>query len=622
MTFVRAAAGSNRASGAARRSPLAWLGALLVIYLGVPIVAFLLRLAGSHDRGFGESGLWAAARTSAVAATVSMAIVVVLGVPLAHWLARSRSTLTRVVSVLVQLPLALPPVMSGIVLIYLVGPYTWLGSVTGGRLTESTAGVVIAQTFVAAPFLVISARSSFESIDPALDDLAATLGHRPLARFWRVDLRVAARGIRAGALMTWLRALGEYGATVLLAYHPYTLPVFTYVQFSSSGIPTTQAPTALALGAAAILLLLAGFRVPARLRRRPAAVTLPPARHPAESHPEPVGFDIDTRVGEFRLQATHHADSHRIAVLGASGAGKSLLLRGLAGLLGPDVGTVTYGGADVSTVPVERRRLGYVPQNHGLFPDRTAWQQTTFGIHADPGVASWWLDTLGIARFADRRPEQLSGGQRQRVRLAAALAGQPRLVLLDEPFSALDTPVRQELAAELRRLQRDSGLSTVLVTHDPQEAALLADEILVLADGRIVQSGSVAEVFGAPATPQVARMLGIANVLPAQVTDGGIDAGGVHITVGGMRPAAGAATWCVRPEDVRFVANGGYPARVLDVADVGSHLAVDVALGSLRLRANVLRAGACDIPDVGVEGRIDIDPAAVTVWHQEPAPGQ
>ena len=110
--------------------------------------------------------------------------------------------------------------MSGIVLIYLVGPCSPVGQFFGGRLTDSVAGVVIAQTFVAGPFLVIAARSAFEAIDPALDDLAASLGHRGLARFWLVRLRIAAPGIRAGALMTWLRALGEYGATVLLASTP------------------------------------------------------------------------------------------------------------------------------------------------------------------------------------------------------------------------------------------------------------------------------------------------------------------------------------------------------------------------------------------------------------------
>ena len=244
-----------------RRSPLTYLGSLLALYLLVPLVAFAVRFAVSDDRGFGALGLASAFWTSVGTASVSTAIITVLGVPLAYVLARSPGRLSRAVGVLVQLPLALPPVMSGIVLIYIVGPYTALGSLFDGELTSTFVGVVIAQTFVASPFLVIAARSAFSALDPALDDLAATMGHRPLARFLRVALPAASGGIGAGILLTWLRALGEYGATVLLAYHPYTLPVFTNVQFQAVGIPGTQAPTALALGIAIVAVLGVPFAV-------------------------------------------------------------------------------------------------------------------------------------------------------------------------------------------------------------------------------------------------------------------------------------------------------------------------------------------------------------------------
>ena len=269
----------------ASRSPLTWLGGLLALYLAVPLVAFVIRLAEPGDRGFETPGLWPALWTSIETATISLGLVTLFGIPMALWMARSHGPVARAAGILVLLPLALPPVMSGLVLIYLVGPYTFLGQLFNGGLTESVPGVVIAQTFVAGPFLVVAARSAFEAIDPALDDLAASLGHRPLARFWLVSLRIAAPGIRAGALMTWLRAIGEYGATVLLAYHPFTLPVFTYVQFSATGIPETQAPTALALGIAVVVLGLAQVRMPGRLRSRPRvpspAQPGPPAAHHA-----------------------------------------------------------------------------------------------------------------------------------------------------------------------------------------------------------------------------------------------------------------------------------------------------------------------------------------------------
>jgi molybdate transport system permease protein len=594
----------------ASRSPLTWLGGLLALYIVIPLVAFLIRLAAPGDRGFGTPGLWSAVEVSVVSATITTVLVALFGIPLASWLARSRGPVGAVTGVLVQLPLAIPPVTSGLVLIYLVGPYTTLGQFFNGGLTDSVAGVVLAQTFVASPFLIVAARSAFAAVDPALDDLAATLGHRPLARFFRVSLRVAAPGIRAGLLMTWLRAIGEYGATVLLAYHPYTLPVFTYVQFSSTGIPTTQAPTALALGIAVVVLLGSQLHRPRRFR----AAEVPAPRPPGSTPPVTVGFDLDVTVGSFRLAVAHQAASHRIAILGPSGAGKSMTLRALAGLLGPDAGEVRYDGQLVSAVPVEARDLGYVPQSMALFPDRTVWQQLLFATRADPRLAAWWLATLHLGGLQDRLPDQLSGGQRQRVSLARALSHGPRLVLLDEPFSSLDAPVRDELRRELRRLQNDAGLSTVLVTHDPEEAALLADEILVIDGGRLLQAGPRSAVFSRPASPEVGRLLGIQNLLTGVVTGPGqITAGTLRIAAGtGDLPAGREVLWCIRPDHVTVGDHGGYGAVVLDVADIGTYTSVTVELAGgpeLRIRtaaaAGLERGGSC---------RVDLDPDCIALW--------
>ncbi len=602
---------TNRASS---RSPLPWLGGLLAVYLLLPLVAFVVRFAGSHDRGFATPGLWAAVATSTESATISTLLIAVFGIPLARWLARSDGRLGAITSVIVQLPLALPPVMSGILLIYLVGPYTTIGRFFGGRLTDSVVGVVIAQTFVAAPFLIIAARSAFAAIDPALDDLAATLGHRPLSRFLRVDLPLAAAGIRAGVLLTWLRAVGEYGATVLLAYHPYTLPVFTYVQFSSTGIPTTQAPTALAIAIAAAVLLLSRLRWPVLLRH---PTTLPEARSARPATPTTVRFDLDLTVGSFHLQLAHHATSHRIAILGPSGAGKTITLRALAGLLGPDTGPVRYNGDTVTSIPTEVRRIGYVPQHHGLFPHRTVWQQLLFATDADPHLAAWWLHTLQLDELRDRLPHQLSGGQRQRVSLAQALTHTPRLLLLDEPFSALDAPVRDELRRELRRLQRDSGLSTVLVTHDPEEAALLADEILVIDDGRLLQAGTRSEVYTRPATPQVARLLGIQNLHPAVISSPTTLASGqLQITADtGSLPAGTDVLWCIRPEHITIAPQGAYSATVADIADIGALTLLTVQLtGGPELRMRTTDAVRHDIND---SCRVDLDPATITIWPRD-----
>jgi molybdate transport system ATP-binding protein/molybdate transport system permease protein len=599
----------------ASRSPLTWLGGLLALYLAVPLVAFVIRLAGSSEPGFGTPGLWPALWTSVESATISTSLVAFFGIPMAYWLARSRGIVARATGMLVLLPLALPPVMSGLVLIYLVGPYTFLGQLFNGGLTESVAGVVLAQTFVAGPFLIIAARSAFATVDPALDDLAASLGHRAAARFWLVSLRIAAPGIRAGLLMTWLRAIGEYGATVLLAYHPYTLPVFTYVQFSSTGIPTTQAPTALAIGVAVVVLAISEIRWPGRRRR---TASMPAPEQPSPATPTSVSFDLDVAIGAFRLRVAHRAAANRIAILGPSGAGKSMTLRGIAGFLGSQAGEVRFGEDLMSAVPVEARGIGYVPQSLALYPGRTVWQQVLFATRADPALAAWWLRTLRLEGLHDRLPEQLSGGQRQRVALARALSHHPRLVLLDEPFNALDAPVRDELRRELRRLQRETGLSTVLVTHDPEEAALLADEILVIDEGSLLQAGPRAEVYNRPASPQVARLLGIQNLGHGVVAETGA------ITVGALRmaadtgdlPAGTGVLWTVRPDHVSIAKDGAYPAIVDDIADIGTITTLTLRLpGGPELRVRTTDPGELSTGD---GCRVDLDPADITLWPSGP----
>lgn len=529
------------------------LGALLVIYLGYPLLAFAVRISGGGSEGWHVPGLFSALQMSVIGASASLLIGVLGGIPLAHLLARRDSLISRSVGVIVQLPLAVPPLISGILLIYIVGPYTFLGRLSGQRLTETIWGLIIAQSFVSVPFLVVVARSSFQALDPALDEVAATLGHGPLARFLRVDVPAASDGIRTGMILCWLRAFGEYGTTVVLAYHPYSLPVYVDNLFTSAPLSQAQAPTALAFAVAAIAI--AALSVRRLPHRRPAPP--PAAREPARTRPLTVAFSIDASAGSFHLRACHRGRAHRLAILGPSGSGKSLTLRTLAGLLGPHAGRVSYGGVEVSDVPAERRRVGYVPQGLGLLPGRSVWQQVNFGTRADPQLAAWWLATLHLDALTDRRPAELSGGQRQRVSLARALATEPDVVLLDEPFSALDVPVRDELRRELRRLQHDAGISTVLVTHDPQEAAFLADEIVVLIAGQVAQSGSVAELYRHPASPQVARLLGFHNLARGVIAaDGSLRAGSVSLPVASALPAGSAVSWSIAPARIRVACAG------------------------------------------------------------------
>ncbi len=592
------------------RSPLPWLAGLITLYLAVPVGAFVVRFATSSHRGFGTAGLFPSLLVSLESATISLALITVLGVPLAYLLARSSGPMASVLGVVVQLPLAFPPLMCGILLVYLVGPYTFLGRVFDGHLTMSVTGVILAQTFVSAPFLIVAARAAFASVDPPLMDVAATLGHSELSRFRRVALPVAARGIRAGMLLAWLRAFGEYGAVVVIAYHPFSLPVYTYNQFSAAGLPSTLAPTALALLVALGVVGLSRIR----LDPRPRAASVPEPSAPAPSVAHPVAFDLDHRVGSFRLSVTHRPLGNRLAILGPSGSGKSTLLRCLAGLHGADAGSVHFGDRAIEDLRAEDRGVGYVAQRFALYPHMTVWQHLMFARGATPSIAAHWLSRLRLDGLQDRLPRQLSGGQQQRVGLAQALCSSPALLLLDEPFSGLDPPVRRELQRVLRRLQRDTGLSTVLVTHDPEEAALLSDDLIVLFEGAALQSGPSPQVFSHPASPTVARLLGIPNLHRAVVSSEGlIDAEGTMLAADtGAIAANTAVLWSIRPEHVRVQPEGPIAGTLTDIADLGTATELEIALANgLRLAA---RTGDRIRLELGQPCRIELPREAITLW--------
>ncbi|MFZ0409474.1 MAG: sulfate ABC transporter ATP-binding protein [Cyanobium sp.] len=210
-----------------------------------------------------------------------------------------------------------------------------------------------------------------------------------------------------------------------------------------------------------------------------------------------------------------------VALLGPSGCGKSTLLRMIAGLESVDAGHVYINGKEATTLSVQERHVGFVFQHFALFKHRTVRQNLAFGLElrqwSKPKIhhrVEELLNLVQLGGYGNRYPSQLSGGQRQRVSLARALAVQPQVLLLDEPFSALDAKVRKELRAWLRQLQEQTGVTTVIVTHDQEEAMEVANTIVVMNQGRIEQIGSPAEIYDEPASPFVMRFVGEVNVLP------------------------------------------------------------------------------------------------------------
>jgi iron(III) transport system ATP-binding protein len=235
------------------------------------------------------------------------------------------------------------------------------------------------------------------------------------------------------------------------------------------------------------------------------------------------------------------------AILGASGAGKSTLLRVIAGFEAADAGTVTLGGVAVdSRVPPERRHIGYVPQDGALFPHLTVGGNVAFALSRGSllgrrgrrgDFVGEMLDLVGLADLGGRYPHELSGGQQQRVAIARALASRPRLVLLDEPFAALDASLRSTVRADVLGALRATGTTGVLVTHDQDEALSVADYVAVLRDGTVTQAGTPDAVYSTPADPWTAAFVGTANLLPGvteSVTDHASDNGPANATENGQ----------------------------------------------------------------------------------------
>jgi putative spermidine/putrescine transport system ATP-binding protein len=280
-----------------------------------------------------------------------------------------------------------------------------------------------------------------------------------------------------------------------------------------------------------------------------------------------------------------------IAFLGPSGCGKSTLLRIIAGFIAPSAGRVLIDGAPVGHLPANRRGVGIVFQNYALFPHMSVAANVAYGLEAGgvrgPRAAARVAEMLALVRmegFAERMPRQLSGGQQQRVALARALAVEPKVLLLDESFGALDKNLRLDMQIEIKRLQRRYGITTILVTHDQEEALSMADRIAVLNRGAVEQFAPPGEIYDRPATLFVSGFVGTTNVIPGRM---GAEAGCVRLDVGaewahcaGMAPAGARVVVSVRPEALRFVpaGDGALAGTVRAAMPLGPLIVYDVEL--------------------------------------------
>ena len=276
------------------------------------------------------------------------------------------------------------------------------------------------------------------------------------------------------------------------------------------------------------------------------------------------GIDLSIAPGEF------------IALLGPSGCGKTTALRALSGLERIDGGSIQIDGVDVAETPVNRRDIGMVFQSYSLFPHMTSVQNVEFGLRMRKVPAEQRrsraleaLEMVGLSDKGERFAHQLSGGQQQRVALARALVTRPRVLLLDEPLSALDAKVRVQLRDEIRRIQTDLGITTLFVTHDQEEALAVADRVAVMREGRIEQIGTPEELYLRPSTAFVANFVGLSNRIDARIVDGMVEFHNERMPLLGAEQANGPVTAFIRPEDVVF-AGSGIPATVVASSFLGS----------------------------------------------------
>ena len=284
------------------------------------------------------------------------------------------------------------------------------------------------------------------------------------------------------------------------------------------------------------------------------------------------GVTLDVEPGEM------------VVLLGPSGCGKTTTLRMVAGFVEASAGDILVDGNSITGLPAYRREMGIVFQSYALFPHMSVARNVAFGLEMrgqpraerDARVQEM-LRLVKLEAMADRLPRQLSGGQQQRVAIARALAIQPRLLLLDEPLSNLDAALRQEVAREMRILQRDNGLTAVMVTHDQDEAMAMADRLVVMRDGRVQQIGRQEDLYERPATPFVARFIGHSNLVPGTLRDGQVlDVPDACLALAG-RYDGGAVTLAVRPERITLSPPGAHPGqRAIGRVELSTYLGAAV----------------------------------------------
>ncbi|TDY23376.1 ABC-type Fe3+/spermidine/putrescine transport system ATPase subunit [Paraburkholderia sp. BL6665CI2N2] len=598
-----------------------WLVTLLLCaFLIVPVVMSIMAgLTVNYFKGV-SSGLtlrwlgevWTQYHSSVFlsleVAAATLLITLLTGVPAGYVLARSKTRLSRIIEEFLVLPIALPGLASALALLVVYGGFT--------MFRMSVAFIVVGHVVFTLPFMVRAVAAVCASSDlRTLEEGAASLGASFFRRFVTIVLPNARPGIVAGALAVLTLSIGEFNLTWMLhTPDTKTLPV---------GLADTYASLRIEIGSAYTILFFI-MTMPLLVAMQWLGVDATGQRSAAKKTHRGTSFEVHQamKLASVPITLTQCAKTFRgtrvlepldlhidagetLVLLGPSGCGKTTTLRMIAGLETPDAGgRIAFGDDDVTALPIEKRQVGMVFQSYALFPNLTVRGNISYGLkikRVPAETARQRVDELlGMMRLtahADKPIDQLSGGQRQRVALARALAVQPRVLLLDEPLTALDARLRDTLRSEMNTLLRDLGITTVYVTHDQAEAMELGDRIVVMSAGRIEQIGSPREIYYRPANRTVAQFVGTINRLAGERRDGMLS------TTGGTVPLPAGSVHANSAHEIFFRPEDAYLADPAH-AQLRGHIESTAFLGE---RTRLTIGGAA--PDallIDVAGRVEL----------------
>ncbi|MBI1818127.1 MAG: sulfate ABC transporter permease subunit CysW [Deltaproteobacteria bacterium] len=567
-------------------------------------------------------------------APVAVVLNVVFGVAAAWLIARFRFRGRTLLTALIDLPFAVSPVVAGLIFVLIFGLQGYLGPWLREhdiKIIFATPGLILATAFVTFPFVARELIPLMEAIGTEEEIAAVSLGARALQMFRRVTLPNIKWGLLYGVILCNARAMGEFGAVYVVSGHitgqTDTMPLRVEKLFQEYNMPGAFALASLLSSLALVTLAVKTAlewqtrrELESRLRGSPlnqpsGPIPSTPRLHlksPEDSIDDVPRSEEDRRVGISVKNITKHfgdfvalddvslevPHGSLVALLGPSGSGKTTLLRIIAGLDMPDEGAIHYQDEDATSRSARDRNVGFVFQHYALFRHMTVFENVAFGLRVrrwpEKRIQERVHELLRLIQLDDlgrQAPSQLSGGQRQRVALARALAAEPKVLLLDEPFGALDAKVRQELRQWLRKLHDEIHVTSVFVTHDQEEAFEVSDRVVVMNRGRIEQQGSPQEVFDHPANAFVMDFLGNVNVFHGRVAEGFAKFGLDLTPSGSPHDPAKPVTAYVRPHELEIDriprGNSSLKAEVVRINAAGAAVKVEVAAQEFGININV-----------------------------------